>query len=138
MLDILVHDNKDRCRRLICVHSFGHAESDACIAVSALVQSFAAMLLSIEAERPNDLSVQVKRRDDGEFEVSAVSTDCWDQHFHDQINGAVFLLKVGLANYCEQSDGTACLTLSNNSIRMINWRVKHPPGQDLLPVWATD
>jgi hypothetical protein len=137
MLNVMVHDNKDRCRRLICVHSVGHAESDACIAVTALVQSFAAMLLSIEAERPNDLFVQAKRGDAGEFEVSAISTDCWDQHFHDQIHGAVFLLKVGLANYCSQSDGTACLTISDSHISLISWRAKHPPGQDLLPIMAT-
>lgn len=134
MLKLFVLDNKDCKKRKIAVHSIGHATTDYCIGVSALVQSLAAYLLTMEAANPDKLYVEAKRGD-GEFKVSAMSVDCWDEKIHQKLTGVMDYLTTGVTNYAfaagpDSIEGIGSINVDD----YVAWHKEHQTGQVLHDV----
>ena len=135
MIKVIVHDNNDKARRVVYVHSVGHATTDICIGVTALISAFAAFMAQAEHDRPDDICVQIKRGD-GEFQVTAIGTDCWDHGFHKMIEGAVAILMGGLANYQAHENSGVAITFSNERKTLDLWRDTYHKCDCLQPVMA--
>ena len=133
MLKLFVLDNKDCKKRKIAVHSIGHTTTDYCIGVSALVQSLAAYLLSLEADNPDQIYVEAKRGN-GEFKVVAMAVDCWNEKIHQKLTGVMDYLVTGITNYAYAAGPSIEGIGSINVDDYTTWHKEHQTGQVLHDV----